>query len=887
VLGRFAAVICLCGAASLARAQPDDDPFGIKRKRQAPVTDCSDGRALGCAGSSDELDATSPYALRDWLDVAFLRALPTGDARVEDVADFATGAYRDGAGVAFGGATGLETAWTLEGAPIERARDGAVETRVPLAFTRGFTATAGGFAARDRVGLGGRVDIELVRGGAAHRLDATAHGGFTEEPRRRGPARGSYQLRRLELATGPDASLDVVATGPLGGTAWYAAGIAPRLVRRDARWLAAATVDADADGVPDGLPGDVVLSPIETTTAAPLDWELPVLARAGLARGRHTLELTALATFAHRTAYDDNATLQAAGVARDDRVVDAILTYGARWSNTRLAARLSLHHAASDARSADPAGARLPQLLSSYVPAALPDDPVLAAACSTGACPIPFGFFASGGAGLLVDTTTTRPAAAVDLAHAAGRHVVRAVLAADETTLTTASSFTGGALVRSILTNHTETQRFFDGRCDPEPGAPCNVVDTSTLRYRTLYGAAYVEETFRPTANLQVNGGLRWELMWVGSDLHFSRELAPRLGVVYDFIDPGSRAARTFTSRTWIGYGRTHALLPAGLGVHVIGRDHAVRDLAFEEVADRFFDAAAPTPIASGLEPASQDEVTGGIELGVRDAIGLRAWIQHRSLHRGLDTMLTIPASGEVTFDNPGRPRDAALALPSSVARRETTLAAAAVTVAPSPRTALRLTYAYGQTRGNWLGPFDGASATLYANPEWNSTDANLDGRLPTDLGHLAAFDLHHRGHLGGVAVSAAGRFTIASGLPRDVTGLTTLGLVEILPRGSAGREVLRTRADLRLTARFHDTDVFLDAFDVGDLTPAIRTSSLYADDVAPIVDGSVEDLVFAKRVTCALDQCAAAPARRRTAFRLPVAFANPRAFSLGVRRRF
>jgi len=92
--------------------------------------------------------------VRTWLPTTYVLRLPVGDARHDDVADFAMGASRDDVGVTFGGATGLENTWTIDGAPIENLATGNVDTRIPLAFTRGLWVTAGGFAARDRAGLG-------------------------------------------------------------------------------------------------------------------------------------------------------------------------------------------------------------------------------------------------------------------------------------------------------------------------------------------------------------------------------------------------------------------------------------------------------------------------------------------------------------------------------------------------------------------------------------------------------------------------------------------------------------------------------------------------------------------------------------------------------------
>ena len=164
--------LALLATSGVAAADGDPrDVFGLKPRLAEPV-DCGDAKTFGCATATDPFDPVSPYALRTWLPTTYTMLLPVADARHDDVAAFATGATRDDVGVAFAGATGLENTWTIEGAPVENFSNGNVETRIPLAFTRGLMVTAGGFAARDRAALGGSVDVELVRGTAKQEVTA-------------------------------------------------------------------------------------------------------------------------------------------------------------------------------------------------------------------------------------------------------------------------------------------------------------------------------------------------------------------------------------------------------------------------------------------------------------------------------------------------------------------------------------------------------------------------------------------------------------------------------------------------------------------------------------------------------------------------------------------
>jgi len=138
-------------AASVARAdppKPDPDLFGDSRP--APPPSCDDGRDFGCARATNPFVAMAPYALSQWLSSDYLLRLPVADSTHDQVAQFAAGASRDEAGPSFGGATGLENRWTIDGAPADDIKTGGAGTRLPLIFLDGILVTAGGFSARDR-----------------------------------------------------------------------------------------------------------------------------------------------------------------------------------------------------------------------------------------------------------------------------------------------------------------------------------------------------------------------------------------------------------------------------------------------------------------------------------------------------------------------------------------------------------------------------------------------------------------------------------------------------------------------------------------------------------------------------------------------------------------
>src|SRR5687768_11765459 len=103
----MAAVVVALGALGVASPAFADDPhdlFGLKPKKpveeQKPV---------------DPLDGASPFGLVTHLTASYLQRLPVGDTTVDSVAHWALGASRDETGPVFGGATGLENRWTIEG----------------------------------------------------------------------------------------------------------------------------------------------------------------------------------------------------------------------------------------------------------------------------------------------------------------------------------------------------------------------------------------------------------------------------------------------------------------------------------------------------------------------------------------------------------------------------------------------------------------------------------------------------------------------------------------------------------------------------------------------------------------------------------------------------
>ncbi|MDQ3337179.1 MAG: TonB-dependent receptor [Myxococcota bacterium] len=892
--------LAIVTATTHARADDPRDLFGLgKDKKPAERESCDDAKTLGCTTARDDFDPVSPYAVRTWLPSSYLLKLPVGDTRIDSIAHYAAGTSRDEAGPVFGGASGLENRWTIEGAPADNLRTGNVDTRVPLTFTEGMLVQAGGFAARDRTSTGGTIDIQLRRGTAKHELEAHVWGGLAGNGTRRPVADSSFQLRRVFANAGPNTSASVVATGPLpgfqGGKAWYAAGIAPSLAFTEFDWTAKRLVDLDDDGNPDGFPGPIALESIEDTSERTLDYLVPLMARAGWERGPHAVDVTLIGHANRDTSMLANATEQAAGIDREGYVGDAIATWRGSWKRTHARAQLAWHRSVRNENAHDSAAQGEPQFLSAYVPRTLDEDPVLAAACydrnpmdpmpgepedryvNIPNCPIPFGFFASRGAGLITDTTGDRPSMTADITHARGKHMLRAGATLEDTRLVLRSRFTGGFSDRSLFDGHIDRQRFYAGECSSftilENETFCNYQPEQTLRYRTRYTAAYVEDTYEITPRIRANAGVRWELMWVGTDLHFSREWAPRLGLAWELLDGTHPKCPDCTARWWASMGRSFVMLPAGLGPTVIRRNATARDVEFGLGPSRAVNPGNVFTIADGIAPAAQDEVTTGIELGVPKILRFAGWVQGRTLRRGYETV-TYP-SGASAFDNPGRQGD-------EPATRDSVVLALEAMIAPTPKMTFRASYLYGRTVGSWAGPFDPRQgANLYNGEDWDSVTGNIVGRLPTDAGHRALFELERRGRVGKLELAAAARLTTQSGRPRSVLADGDTGIIYLLQRGTEGRGELLSQANVRLAARWQRTDITLDIFNLFDhRTPTTRDEVYTAGDIRPISGGTQEDLVWARTET-------GSPIRRRTGYGLPLTYQSPIAVTLGLHQAF
>jgi hypothetical protein len=890
------ALIGLTLATATASAQPvqskeeSDDLFGFGEPENGVALDCSDGEAFGCAFATDPLEArTSPFALSTVITPARWRNLAVRDSSHPGITTFALGAARDDAGVFFGGATGWETRGFVEGAATDSLDTGGLETSVPLLFVDAMRVTAGGFGAADRVGTGGTVDVDLIRGGAHHEAAAeiwtsgATHGDELHEPL-------SYELITLRSADDRAVSVGVTARGPIarigGARLWYAAGIRPRLsddsVLRDAR----GHVDVDQNQMPDVRPdGSLVLQDIEHRTYSDHAYSVPILARLGAERGAHRVEVTALATPSRDTEWRGIGTVDASSFHDRRLVLDGIAAWRGTWSRTRARVIASWHHSRRDQEPRSAAAADAVQVTGELPTATeLPDDAVLAASCDDSSptdlwptianCP---GIaYQTGGPGPLFGQTDDRWSIVGDVAHRVGSHVLSAGVSAEDGEAVSRSRYTGGE-VRYELGDYTDTRRYVEVAegpdtfpCDSDPATPeqCRTVDEISLRARTRLVAAYVADEWRPRADYAFSGGIRWESMKLGDLATFHDQVSPRLGFAWDPLGGGR-------SRVFASFGRSYAVMPAATALRYAPLP--AMSMFVTDGPNGSFAFVLDTeehPKDPNLGPVVNEELSGGVELALRGALRFTAWGQARWIRRGIED--AINADGQYVLTNPDPP-----------ATRQSQMIAIELATAPGRRFGFRVQYQYARSMGAAPGAYDPTLPnTPYLSEAYDlgGDNSNLHGPLPSDLRHRAAVEATARFSIGAAPFVLGMRAVAWTGPPLNVLG-DDLERQYLLPRGAGGRLGLLTVTSVHLAAGLgHGLELVGEVSNVFDQQRATAVSELYTreSDVHPISGGTQEDLVFLRTSSEAGRLVGPLPG-----YGLPTARQAPLSAAIGVRARF
>ena len=685
----------------------------------------------------------------------------------------------------------------------------------------GIRVTAGGFTARDRVSTGGTIDAVLLDGTDDHQARRARV--LDVVPRTAGSARSLPRRTSCGAAsstTAPARALSLVATGPLGtlldGDMHYVAGIAPELAY-DRRFTSRRR-----------------RSPIATTTACPMvcpgvvsterhrrdRHETPLTYRMPVPRALQWRARRALARSLARRHGERrrvlSVQLDAAGGGRQrahvhrrrDRDVARQLDEHARARAARVAPQPAPRvRARSGGRRHPPAPQRV---RADDAPRGSSDSPTAATTTprrpiaypNVPNCPIPFGWFASGGAGPLSDQTGDRPSLTADVAHRdrqqrparrrdrrghAARHRDATSPAARRSARLFPGHTPGAAVRRSDAALSSRRRRAVpDGR-------------RSVLRYRTRYTAAYVEDTWHADAG---HRGRRRHA--VGA--HVGRHRAALLERVRA-ARSASAGIRSATAGRGCGpaWGAATRCLPAGSA-----RRSSPRDRTVDKIVSQFGEgrlrryrrghrgrARHRTDRAGRADHRRRSRAR---QDGARDHVAPGPLAAPR--HRHDDARLRQPRP---LRRDPGAPRDRPVRRRArdGTDRASSCSAPATCTAARSARGPARSIPARAQfyMRGRDYDADVGRTSSVSCPP--TSATASSSRR-------------QRGGHVGPVELAVSTRLTAGSGRPRSVARRSaTTASIFLIPRGTAGRGPLLTQANVRVAARWHDFDITLDLFNV------------------------------------------------------------------------
>lgn len=843
-----------------------------------PADYCADGRAFDCTLATDPLAPVSPGAVVTTLGADVLGAWVAVPVRGDTQDQLVTFAPGFAPGGVVPGATAVEDRWLVDGAPADDVRSGGAGTRVPRLFLDTVDLTSGGFAARDRASTGAVVDAHLL-GGPTPLLHVEARLGALATTPAIVPA--GYVPVTGRAGTGADLTLAAIAGGPLarvaGARLWYLAGVQPELRSIYDDRTARSLVDVDGDGRPDRTAAGLTTITVAERHDELASATVPFVLRAGARRGAHDLALTLVGAYDLAPRFNPMATATAGTVDQHELHGDAIVTWRGRWDRTLARVQWSWHVDRAWQRAAHAGTGDQPQINYAFIPApaVIPDDFDLGVACDDAAtsdpyptivnCPMATGYFATGGAGPLVDSAADRPSLTASIARLVGGHRLEAGATGEDARLIVTRHITGGYYRRTLFGADEIDTRYVelgDGPAFPDPCSVdgtvhCRWLDQAAMTYRTRSIAGWLEDTWRPGPGVVADYGVRWEAMQLtgAPTLH---QLLPRASLAWDPLGGGR-------SRLFAGFARTAPLLPGRLAETLGGQPSQLTTVVLPIGQSDFLDTFRGLRVAQGTAPMVVDDVTTGADVALTSQLRIRVAGEWRWLRRGLDSDGTL-------LVNPG-----ATGGPTADRRSRTVTVELGTRPAPAPVIGFRLGYAYATATGNWNGPADPVlGATWYAGPDF--AGAPTTGALASDLHHrFFAETVTSRRLGGGHTLIVAGRAALASGRP--VGAFDGTGAV-ILARGTLPRTPLVTTVDLRVGIDGRRLDLGLELFDAFAREAVTAVDERYTRDAArPIDGGTASDLVFLRADD-------GSTPRRNPDFGRPIAYQAPFEAMVYVRLR-
>jgi hypothetical protein len=309
------------------------------------------------------------------------------------------------------------------------------------------------------------------------------------------------------------------------------------------------------------------------------------------------------------------------------------------------------------------------------------------------------------------------------------------------------------------------------------------------------------------------------------------------------------------------------------------------------------FNNGANYPVQSHLQGQYHNEIVATIERELMDDMTLRVDYIHRWLGTIIEDGATDPNSFTFVLANPGNvPKEAlddaqhdvdtlmktdqndprnASALANAQAKLATLQGLAK---APKPERTYdaislslnkrfskawfaRASYTYSRLIGNYEGLYQ-AEQNYFAPNGNNSYDTqdlynNSRGPLPNDHPHQGRMDGYYALPVGKGTFTFGLSFSARSGMPRNYISQLIGGnqLVFLLPRGAAGRTPPVTQFDGRISygrplSKTVNLEAFVSLFNILNQQTTLLVDDNYTYDMAaPIVNGTPEDLKFAKNI--------------------------------------
>ena len=696
------------------------------------------------------------------------RNLPTNRSFL-DAARAAPGAEDDTYGVAFAGSTSPENLYLIDGMNTTSVSFGLATTSLPIEFVKQIEVVTGGYGAELGRATGGVVNVLTKAGGnEVHGsvFSTVTPGGLRPDRRFLPSDRSALTFQR---SAGTDWDVGAEVGGPiLRDRLWFHAGIMPSFATTHVDRVIATQVDGDGDGVPD--PTDAGFAEIDELSRRRMDLDQRTVAfTSKLSFAASPEHGGALAVFGNPSWGEQLADEFAVGpdsaVLFDRRRGSAVAT--ASWTSRFFDRRTEVHASAGYLAGWDVQSPMLAegdeQAFRFAVPRSLADFEQfedLPAACRDGGAGDPYPNIVNcpvinyqvGGVNLYSNDHTHRITGAVSASHMlelAGQHILAGGADVAENAGVSRRAFSGGTRwwLLDLGGGFEAPTRWHLVQPEQGGGVPCGTdwngdgmgdtacgydPDGFRASTHTRDAGAYLQDTYRPFAELAIEAGMRWDRQALGNADEIAGELdpitlervdddalvlhnwSPRIGAIYDWTGEGR-------SRVFGHWGRYHESIPLDLNAR--GFSGEVIDIAIlDQTGDLTGSAGCGDPlapasfdcdpagtlgglqvggqrlVAPGTRSQSMDEVVAGVELEVMRDLKVGVVATHRELGRALED---LSPDGGTTFvvGNPGEvDRDAVQDL------REQAMAA------DDPAEAARLGFLAGAFDA--VGEFDRAERT-------------------------------------------------------------------------------------------------------------------------------------------------------------------------------